>query len=41
MIEQLKQVENPFKRRLLLVGILTKELEKKGIKPILVGGNAP
>jgi len=40
MIEQLKQVENPFKRRLILIGMLTRELEKKGIKPILVGGNA-
>ncbi len=39
-IERLKKIENPFKRRLLLVGILTKELEKRGVIPILVGGNA-
>jgi len=39
-IERLRKVENPFKQRLLLVGILTKELEEKSIIPILVGGNA-
>jgi len=39
-LEVLRRTENPLKRRLLLVGILTKELEKKGIRPILVGGNA-
>jgi len=40
MIERLKQIENPLKRRLVLVGMLTEELKKKGVKPILVGGNA-
>lgn len=39
-VEKLKKIENPLKRRLILVGILTKELEKKGTVPILVGGNA-
>ncbi len=39
-LKTLKSVENPFKRRLLLVGILTKELRGKGVIPILVGGNA-
>ncbi len=39
-IKKLKSVENPLKRRLMLVGILTKELESKGVIPILVGGNA-
>ncbi len=39
-LKRLKSIENPLKRRLILVGILTKELESKGVIPILVGGNA-
>lgn len=37
-VKRLKSLENPLKRR--LVGILTRELEKKNVIPILVGGNA-
>jgi len=39
-VKRLKSLENPLKRRLVLVGILTRELEKKNVIPILVGGNA-
>jgi hypothetical protein len=38
--ERLKKIDNPMKRRLLLVGILTSKLEKENCVPILVGGNA-
>jgi|Deesub1362A_J573_1020465.scaffolds.fasta_scaffold00449_2 hypothetical protein len=40
MIEELKKIESPLKRRMLLLGVLTQELENKGVKPVLVGGNA-
>jgi len=36
----LEEIGSPFKKRLYFAGILTKYLEKKKIKPIVVGGNA-
>jgi excisionase family DNA binding protein len=39
-LRALSKIENPFKRRLLFVGILTKALEKSSLKPIVVGGHA-
>ncbi|MCL5674916.1 MAG: nucleotidyltransferase [Candidatus Omnitrophica bacterium] len=36
----LKKIENPFKKRLYFVGILTKYLSYKNIKPVIVGGHA-
>ena len=36
--EKLKTIDNPLKKRLYFLGLLTKELP--GIQPILVGGNA-
>ena len=38
--EKLEKIENPFKKRLYFVGILTKYLIKEEIKPIVVGGHA-
>lgn len=38
--KRLSKIENDFKRRLYFVGILTKYLNKKGIRPIVVGGHA-
>lgn len=38
--KNLKKIKEPFKKRLYFVGILTKYLSKKKIRPILVGGNA-
>jgi len=38
--KKLEKIENPFKKRLYFVGILTKYLEKEEIKPIVVGGHA-
>jgi len=38
--KKLEKIENPFKKRLYFVGILTKYLIKEGIKPIVVGGHA-
>lgn len=40
LIEKVKEIKIPFKKRLFFLGILTQELEKFNIKPILVGGNA-
>ena len=38
--KRLLKISPPFKQRLYFVGILTKYLKDKGIKPIVVGGNA-
>ena len=39
-LEQVNSEPDPLTRRLLLVGLLTKELEPQGIKPVIVGGQA-
>lgn len=39
-LEQVKNESDSLTKRLLLVGLLTKELEPRGIKPIIVGGQA-
>lgn len=38
--QTLEKIENPFKKRLYFVGILTKYLSYENIKPIVVGGHA-
>ncbi len=39
LIERLSRIEDPVKRRTLFVGLLTKEIKKRGGKePIVVGG---
>lgn len=38
--ERLNKIENDFKKRLYFVGILTKYLKEKNIRPIIVGGHA-
>ena len=37
---RLKNIENPLFKKLYFIGILTKYLERKNIKPIIVGGYA-
>ncbi|HOP56230.1 MAG TPA: DUF6036 family nucleotidyltransferase [bacterium] len=39
-LERLKNIEEPFKKRLFFVAILTESLKESGIRPIIVGGNA-
>lgn len=39
-LQTLKKITVPFERRLYFVGILTRLLSQKNIRPILVGGNA-
>lgn len=39
-LKKIKRIKEVFKRRLYFVGILTKYLEEKNIKPVIVGGNA-
>lgn len=38
--KRLFNITPPFKQRLYFVGILTKYLKNRGIRPIIVGGNA-
>ncbi|MCM8762656.1 MAG: hypothetical protein NC929_05005, partial [Candidatus Omnitrophica bacterium] len=38
--KKLNKIENDFKKRLYFVGILTKYLKEKKIRPIIVGGHA-
>jgi hypothetical protein len=40
LLNKLKKIKEPFKKRLFFVGILTEKLKDYNIKPILVGGNA-
>lgn len=39
-LERIKESKDPLTRRLLLVGLLTRALEAKDIKPVIVGGQA-
>lgn len=39
-LDKLKRISNLLEKRLYFVALLTKELKKFGVKPILVGGNA-
>ena len=39
-LERLKNIEEPFKKRLFFVAILTESLKESGIRPIIVGENA-
>jgi len=38
--KKLKVITEPFRQRLYFVGILTKYLRKKNLRPVIVGGNA-
>lgn len=39
-LERVKDEVNPLTKRLLFMGLLTKELEPEKVRPIIVGGNA-
>lgn len=39
-LARVKETKGPLAKRLLFVGMLTKALERKNVKPIIVGGNA-
>jgi len=39
-LEKVKDIEDPLKKRLYFMGLLTKELQKKDVEPVLVGGQA-
>jgi predicted nucleotidyltransferase len=39
-LERIKEAKDPLTRRLLLMGLLTRVLESKNIKPVIVGGQA-
>ncbi|TET53830.1 MAG: DNA-binding protein [Actinobacteria bacterium] len=39
-LDKVKEIEDPFKKRLYFMGVLTKELKKQGVEPVIVGGQA-
>ena len=39
-LEYLKSIDNPLKKRLYFLGLLTRALEKYNVQPVLIGGNA-
>jgi predicted nucleotidyltransferase len=40
LLTKAKEIVNPLKKRLFFLGIVTKALEEKGVKPVIVGGCA-
>lgn len=39
-MQRIRDTADPLTKRLLFIGLLTKELEPENIKPIIIGGNA-
>ncbi|MDI6715981.1 MAG: helix-turn-helix domain-containing protein [Actinomycetota bacterium] len=40
VLQRIKKIDDPLTKRLLFVGLLTRELKSEDIRPIIVGGNA-
>lgn len=40
LLARVKETKDPLERRLIFMGLLTRETEKEGIKPVVLGGNA-
>ncbi|MBU4128773.1 helix-turn-helix domain-containing protein [bacterium] len=40
LLARVKETKDPLERRLIFMGLLTRETEKEGIRPVVVGGNA-
>lgn len=40
LLTKVKETKDPLERRLIFMGVLTRETEKEGVRPVVVGGNA-